>query len=161
MITEAPILGFGSDIILNVARGLKAAGLYPNSMDDIEVTQAYAAVAAKKVLAVVASGALGSGTGISDKDVEFAKAAEGASTSLEPEAILRILRLEEQASRNLINASNLRLEKMAEFSRDGLPQTIIDQLYVPLPAPSSEVVITTKASAFLEEARARRAAQGQ
>ena len=69
-------------------------------------TKKFIADTGKLVLNILGSGDLGAGTGLSDKDVEFAKTVAGASTDIPPEALIRILDMNRRASQRVIERHN-------------------------------------------------------
>ena len=78
--------GFGSETILGLKKfaqlfGVKAFG------KDISDSEALAQVLGENVLDVLGSGDLGAGTGLSDKDVEFARQVAGGTIRLDEETI--------------------------------------------------------------------------
>jgi len=92
------ITGIGSDYILGVGRLL--------GIDGVEETQAYFAGMGQIVAERIK--AFGSGTGLSDKDREFAEKIAGASNTIEKNSILRIIKLNEESAKRVIDAYNER-----------------------------------------------------
>jgi hypothetical protein len=60
-----------------------------------EKTEVFFSDMAKQVMAILGSGVLGGGTGLSDADVEFAKAAAAGNVKMSEEAIREIMRISE------------------------------------------------------------------
>jgi len=134
LMQEGIISGFGSTFQLNVLRLGKELGILPTTMTDpVDATETFIATRARQVLAVLGSGAVGTGTGISDKDIEFLKETEAASIALDAESIQRLLRIEEQASRYAISKNNEALERLKNVAGSGLDANTAASFYVPLP----------------------------
>ena len=134
LMEEGITSGFGATFQLNVLRLGKELGILPASMtDQVAATETFIATRARQVLAVLGSGAVGSGTGISDKDIEFLKETEAASIALDAESIQRLLRIEEQASRYAINKNNEALDRLKNVAGSGLDASTAAAYFVPLP----------------------------
>jgi hypothetical protein len=134
LMEEGITSGFGATFQLNVLRLGKELGILPASMtDQVAATETFIATRARQVLAVLGSGAVGSGTGISDKDIEFLKETEAASIALDAESIQRLLRIEEQASRYAINKNNEALDRLKNVAGSGLDASTAASYFVPLP----------------------------
>lgn len=84
----------------------KAMGYQGDEAQNTEVLRAQIAVPVFQILK-----SLGSGSGVSDKDLEFAQKVVGGQISLEPESIKRLLEIGEKASRKIVNSYNQRLDK--------------------------------------------------
>lgn len=98
------IAGSFSGARQGIANFLYTAGLIKNP--SIVNTQKFIADTGNLVLNILGSGDLGAGTGLSDKDVEFAKTVAGASTDLTPDALRRILDMNRRASERVIERHN-------------------------------------------------------
>lgn len=70
---------------------------------------------------MLASGMFGSGTGISERDLQTAQEISGASDTLTPEGMEQILRLNAKMERAQINAYNQRLDRFPETYWDRSP----------------------------------------
>ncbi len=115
LLDEGVITGAGADFLLNAARVAKRLG-FNQFDDDIKNTQAFAANQGKAVLNILGSGALGSGTGISDNDRNFAKDIAAGNISLDEKAIRRIIALNMKVNKNMINRHNKEFEKIRSKS---------------------------------------------
>jgi len=108
---EKAYTGLGSDIKLNLARLAVELGLGGTSPEErVEATQSFIINRAQKTIALLSSGALGAGVGISDNDRKFAASLSGSDTSLSKETIQRLLTLERTALRNSAKKSNNKLD---------------------------------------------------
>ena len=130
--------GFGGTWALDVMRLGKQLGILPERMEDtVAATETFIATRARQVLAVLGSGAVGAGTGISDKDIEFLKETEAARIELDEKTLRRLLDIEEQASRFVIDQNNEALGRLKNLSGSGLNPELIETLYVSIPEGSS------------------------
>jgi len=98
------IAGSFSGARQGISNFLYTAGLIKDP--SIVNTQKFIADTGNLVLNILGSGDLGAGTGLSDKDVEFARTVAGASTDLTPEALRRILDMNRRASERVIERHN-------------------------------------------------------
>ena len=89
-----PITGFASDMRLGLAKMIGAISGDENK--DVQATEVWMATTGKLVAELLSSGAFGSGTGLSDNDVKFAKAMVGGDVSLDESSIRRILYIRRQ-----------------------------------------------------------------
>ena len=92
LVRQGVISGTAADMRLSFARGLETLGFGDGSAAR---TQEYIAATAKLVGDVIKL--FGSGTGLSDRDLEFAKIMAGGEVSLTPKAMLRIIDLNARA----------------------------------------------------------------
>ena len=161
LMEEGIITGAGANFLTGMASIGVQLGLVPQSVEDTLVaTQTFMAERGKQVLALLGSGDVGAGTGISDKDVAFMKEVAGQQITLNKETLARIMRIEEQAARNAIAKSNSRLEVMKQYVGEDQDSALLDTFYVPLPEPSvTGYVPTSAAMDYLQEARNRRTQQ--
>ena len=104
------ISGAGANFGLNVGRALSQIG-FKEADDPVKNTQTFMAVQARQVLAIIKS--LGSGSGISDADREYAAKIVGGDISVNEGALRRLLDISERAQRAAIDAHNTRVEKAA------------------------------------------------
>lgn len=134
LMEQGIVSGFGATWGLDVMRLGKQLGILPESMTDtVAATETFIATRARQVLAVLGSGAVGSGTGISDKDIEFLKETEAARIELDSGTLSRLLRIEEQASRFAINQNNEALDRLQRAAGSGLDANTAEGYYVSIP----------------------------
>ena len=134
LMEQGIVSGFGATWGLDVMRLGKQLGMLPESMNDtVAATETFIATRARQVLAVLGSGAVGSGTGISDKDIEFLKETEAARIELDAGTLSRLLRIEEQASRFAINQNNEALDRLQQAAGSGLDSNTAEGYYVSIP----------------------------
>jgi hypothetical protein len=93
------ISGAGADFRLNFARGMALAG-DKDAKEQVAATQEYAATQGRQVMSIIKN--LGSGSGISDADREFAGMVAGGKITLDEAAMRRLLDISERANRALI-----------------------------------------------------------
>jgi len=98
------ISGTLGDVRLTVAKAL--------GLDGAEETQAYFAGIGQQVAERIK--AFGAGTGLSDSDRKFAEKIAGGSSDLTPEAIRRIIRINDDSARRVIGAYNERRQFLAK-----------------------------------------------
>lgn len=100
------IAGTGTDIKLGVGKALSALGLLSGEGEELVAnTEAFLANAGNLVAEVITK--FGSGTGLSDKDLEFAKKMAAADSSvLTEDGIRRILRLQARAIQRKVEIHN-------------------------------------------------------
>ena len=161
LMEEGIITGAGANFLAGMASIGVQLGLVPKGVEDTLIaTQTFMAERGKQVLALLGSGDVGSGTGISDKDVAFMKEVAGQQITLNKETLSRIMRIEEQAARNAIAKSNTYLETMKDFIGEDEDPALLDTFYVPLPEPTVTGYVPTQAAQnYLEQARNRRTQQ--
>lgn len=99
--------GLGANWALGFGRALSASGL--SEGDGVAATQAFMAQAAKRVMGVVKM--LGSGSGISDADREYAAKAVGGNITMDEKSIRRILDIDERAQRAYITYHNKNVDR--------------------------------------------------
>lgn len=157
LVEEGLITGFGSEFLLGMARLGKQLGVVPESVSDsVVATETFIATRGKQVLNILSTGAVGAGTGISDKDVQFLKEIAAGAISLDEGTIRRLLRIEEAAARYAIQESNDRLEILKGFTGEDEDPALIDSLFIPLPEVTTNVLPTPIANKYLEQVRANR-----
>jgi hypothetical protein len=99
------ITGYGANFRKDIARVAKL--LNPDKMakyENITDSEEYSGLAAKAIADYITN--LGSGTGLSDKDLEFTKQVTAADLAGDPEAMKRLLKLMRQTSINTITRYN-------------------------------------------------------
>lgn len=161
LMEEGIITGAGANFLAGMASIGTQLGIVPQGVTDTLVaTQTFMAERGKQVLALLGSGDVGSGTGISDNDVKFMKEVAGQQITLNKETLARIMRIEEQAARNAIAKSNSRLEVMKQYVGAEENFALLDTFFVPMPEPSVTGYVPTQAAqSYLEQARDRRTQQ--
>jgi len=140
--------GFGANFRLNTARLAKELGLVPKSMDDIAASEEFIAIRARQLMKLLP--AFGSGSGISDRDVDIARGIAGGDVSLDEEALRRILYMEETLARDLIAKNNKSLERMIKITGEEMSPAIAEGFYVSLPR-REDYVIPPNAARYLQE----------
>lgn len=161
LMEEGIITGAGANFLSGMASIGVQLGIVPQGVEDTLIaTQTFMAERGKQVLALLGSGDVGAGTGISDKDVAFMKEVAGQQITLNKETLSRIMRIEEQAARNAIATSNSRLEVMKQYVGEDQDSALLDTFFVPMPEPSVTGYVPTQAAqTYLEQARDRRTQQ--
>jgi hypothetical protein len=101
---KGTITGSFSGIRQDVSNMLYTMGL--TNDPSIINTKKFIADTGKLVLNILGSGDLGAGTGLSDKDVEFANTVAGANTDIPPEALFKILDMNRRANQAVIDRHN-------------------------------------------------------
>ena len=81
--------GYGATFRMDVARAARVAGIDISDADQIENTQEYASLAGARVADYITN--LGAGTGLSDKDREFAEKVVAGDIGMSPETMRRLL----------------------------------------------------------------------
>jgi len=157
LVEEGLITGFGGPFLLGMARLGKQLGVVPESVEDsVVATETFIATRGKQVLNILSTGAVGAGTGISDKDVQFLKEIAAGAITLDEGTIRRLLRIEEAAARYAIEESNNRLELLKGFVGEDEDPAIIDSLFIPLPEVTTNVLPTPIANKYLQQVREAR-----
>lgn len=147
----SPITGYGAEFRKDIAR--LALQLNPDEMArhaGVEDSEEYAGLAAAAIADYITN--LGSGTGLSDKDLEFTKQVTAADLKGNPEAMKRLLRHMRQTSINTMNKYNklntsvtesLRTEAdraaMSFFPTVDVPEarvTKVPEVNEPMPVPT-------------------------
>ena len=161
LMEEGIITGAGANFLTGMASIGVQLGIVPQGVEDTLIaTQTFMAERGKQVLALLGSGDVGAGTGISDKDVAFMKEVAGQQITLNKETLSRIMRIEERAARNAIATSNSRLEVMKQYVGEDQDSALLDTFFVPMPEPSVTGYVPTQAAqTYLEQARDRRTQQ--
>ena len=158
LMEEGIITGAGANFLAGMASIGVQLGIVPQGVEDTLIaTQTFMAERGKQVLALLGSGDVGSGTGISDNDVKFMKEVAGQQITLNKETLANIMRIEERAARNAIATSNSRLEVMKQYVGEDQDSALLDTFFVPMPEPSVTGYVPTQAAqTYLEQARNRR-----
>jgi hypothetical protein len=115
LLNSGVITGTGAEFIKNTGKLINRIG-FSAFEDDVKNTEAFMANMGNATLAILGSGALGAGTGISDNDRKFAKQIAGGEISLSEKAIRRILSLNQKVNLNTINRFNDDLSKIPRGS---------------------------------------------
>lgn len=100
---------------LGVELSKEEAGLIAN-------TEEFIINRANDTIAILGTGALGSGTGISDKDREFMKEVSAGSIKLDEESIRRVLNTNRLANIAQINKHNMRVDRINKLYNTQLPR---------------------------------------
>ena len=99
--------GYGATFRMDVARAARVAGIDISAADQIENTEEYAALAGNRVAKYITN--LGAGTGLSDKDREFAEAVVAGNIAVSTETMRRLLTtIRKQDVRTITQYNNLR-----------------------------------------------------
>ena len=99
--------GYGATFRMDVARAARVAGIDISAADQIENTEEYASLAGARVADYITN--LGAGTGLSDKDREFAEKVVAGDIGMSPETMRRLLTtIRKQNVRTIGQYNNLR-----------------------------------------------------
>ena len=122
------VSGITSPVELQIRKVLTAFGV-----DDpkVSATEAFRTQMSPIILGLVRQ--LGSGTAISNTDLQFAKDAAGGNIQLDSASIARVLDITERASREVLKRSNDRVKR--GLSRDPEAEKYSDYLLIEEPAP--------------------------
>ena len=118
---EGIISGTGANFRTSLNKALNTLGFDYNE-DVIANTEAFAAAQAAQVAQIIK--AFGAGTGLSDADREFALKASGGDITMSQGAIRRILKINLEASRNIIKNYNKEAETL-DPREMGLPYSTL------------------------------------
>ena len=113
-----PITGFAANMRLGLAKMIGA--ITGDESRDIQATEVWLATTGKLVAELLASGAFGSGTGLSDNDVKFAKGMVAGDIELDEGSIRRILYIRRQLEIAKINQWNKDYETYPQKIRDNI-----------------------------------------
>lgn len=105
------ITGKGADFILQFGKGLNQLGI-GNEDDPVANTEAFVVSRAKEVAKVITD--FGSGTGLSDKDREYAEKIAAGTIALDEKSIRKILRDSEKANKRMIEVYNKKASKYSD-----------------------------------------------
>ncbi len=111
LLDSGVITGFGADFRVGLGKALQQAGFNVNG-DAIANSEAFTAAQAQEVARIVKQ--FGAGSGLSDKDREFATKAAAGEITLNEDSIRRIIALNIKAKRNIIQAHNKKARKLPE-----------------------------------------------
>lgn len=103
LLDSGMITGVGAEYLTTFGQALQQIG-FSKDRDAIKNTQAYGALMASNVAKHIKE--FGAGTGLSDADREYAKKMAGGEINLDEKSIRKILDLNEQMSRTLIQKHN-------------------------------------------------------
>jgi hypothetical protein len=98
--------------ILTTMGGLLSSAGFQAAEDPTANTQAFTSLMGQDVLNILSSGALGAGTGISDKDKEFAANIVAGNVKLDRAAISRIMKINKGIKREVILEHNRRIDRV-------------------------------------------------
>jgi len=113
-----PITGFAANMRLGLAKMIGAVS--GDEDKDVQATEVWLATTGKLVAELLASGAFGAGTGLSDNDLKFAKAMVGGDVNLDEGSIRRILYIRRQLENLKINNWNAEYELYPELVQNNL-----------------------------------------
>ena len=123
--------GMGANVALQFGRALKLAGV--SDADGVEATQSFTVASAKRVMSLLATGALGR-TQISDADRRFMERAAAADITLDEKTIRRVLDIDEKAQRAAIESHNRNVDRSKSFFQSPDQEAFYR---VEMPAPAS------------------------
>ena len=93
---------------------LGSFGIEVDDNESVQRTEELIATTGRLAGQLLASGMFGAGTGISEKDLQFARQMVGNAQNLTPEGMVRILRLNAQLSQQRIEKYNKRVDSMSD-----------------------------------------------
>ena len=127
---EGFISGLGGQAKLNVIKALESVGLAPEEAVNLASnTEAFFAYRGRAVAEIIT--AFGSGTGLSDKDREYAQKIAAGEISMTKESIRRLLEIERRHAKNTILANNEAVKRMYELTGGDLKTA--EKFYLPVP----------------------------
>ena len=127
---EGFISGLGGQAKLNVIKALESVGLAPEEATNLASnTEAFFAYRGRAVAEIIT--AFGSGTGLSDKDREYAQKIAAGEISMTKESIRRLLEIERRHAKNTILANNEAVKRMYELTGGDLKTA--EKFYLPVP----------------------------
>jgi hypothetical protein len=115
LLNSGIVSGFGADWILGTGKALEQAGLIPAGGDAAETmsnTEAYLAARGKAVAQTITN--FGAGTGLSDKDLEFARDLAAGRIDMTESAMRKIIAMHDRAARRLIGDVNKKLDLLGD-----------------------------------------------
>lgn len=119
LLDEDIITGPFANSRVAVEKALAQAGIIDGTR--IANTEAFLAAAAKQTIALLGTGALGAGTGISDKDREFMEKAEAGNISLSEQSIRDIIRINRQVAQQAFTTYNKFIGTASQRFPDAAP----------------------------------------
>jgi hypothetical protein len=114
LLNSGAITGFGSQFLTSFGKALNQIG-FSVAEDSIANTEAYLSSQATQVAEIIK--AFGAGTGLSDKDREFAEKAAGANVSMSEGSLRYVLDINRRRYRTLISDVNKKLESIPKEYR--------------------------------------------
>ena len=135
----------------------KTLGVISSEQEDAVVaTQTFMINRAKQVLPLIK--ALGSGTAISNKDLEFIEKIVAGDISLSLETIKRVIQIENEYATKAISKSNAALERLGAIKGADIDPAVVDGLYITAPSFSprdEDGGISQAAQSVIERAKQR------
>lgn len=122
-----------ANINLNINKFLKAVGLEVD-VDPIEQTEVFLAESAKRVADYITN--LGSGTGLSDKDLQFTRQVVAGEVTLDANTIKRMLKEFRDASARKIESYNKMRESVSGRLGEGQASALV--FYPPVIVPAAK-----------------------
>lgn len=107
LLESGMVTGFGAETLVTIGQALKQIG-FDAQGDATANAQAYASTMAQNVGKLIKQ--FGAGTGLSDADREYAEKMAGGKITLDKNAILKILDINERAARSAIRKHNQRVK---------------------------------------------------
>lgn len=107
LLSSGMVTGFGAETLVTIGQALKQIGFDAQS-DATANAQAYASTMAQNVGKLIKQ--FGTGTGLSDADREYAEKMAGGKITLDKNAIVKILDINERAARSAIRKHNQRVK---------------------------------------------------
>lgn len=107
LLDDGMLTGFGANWESNIGKALHRIG-FAYKQDPIENAEAYLATRAGEIGTIIKL--FGAGTGLSDKDREFAEKAAAGQITLNEGSMRRILEINEKAARNVVKRFNAEAE---------------------------------------------------
>ena len=123
LLDEGVTTGFGANFRVGFGKALKEVGFNVNE-DEIANTEAYAANAANQVASYIQ--AFGAGTGLSDKDREFATDMAAGNVDLSEKSMRRIIEINKKAAKNIISKYKGRRSALPKNLQGYLPELTVN-----------------------------------
>lgn len=118
ILDSGAITGSGADFFVGLNQALKTAGIDLGYADAAANSQAYVAAMAQNTGKIIKQ--FGAGTGLSDADRKYAEQAAAGKITMDETAIRRILRINDEVSRNLIERHNKKVKDI----KTNIPLTV-------------------------------------
>lgn len=118
ILDSGAITGSGADFFVGLNQALKTAGIDLGYADAAANSQAYVAAMAQNTGKIIKQ--FGAGTGLSDADRKYAEQAAAGKITMDETAIRRILRINDEVSRNLIEQHNKKVKDI----KTNIPLTV-------------------------------------
>jgi hypothetical protein len=128
--------GYGATFRKDVARAASLVGVELGDLDKIKNTEKYASLAGARVADYITN--LGAGTGLSDKDREFAEKVVAADISMSPETMKQLLTIIRSQNLRTINNYNT-LRSNIEGELTGREKSAM-AFYLPVDVPAERAV---------------------